>query len=76
MGCKRVESVGYASAHASNISVDSGGHLVIASEGLKQNLLQQIDASKAMKETVMNDRAKAVKTQHGLQDAMGVKHSE
>jgi hypothetical protein len=66
----------YAAAHASNISVDGGGHLVIASEGLKRSLLQEIDASTALKTTMMNDRAKAVKTQHSLQDAMGLKHSE
>jgi hypothetical protein len=66
----------YAIAQAGNISVNSGGRLVIASEGLRQSLLQQIEASKALEETMMNDRAKAVKNQHNLQDAMGVPRSE
>jgi hypothetical protein len=66
----------YAAAHASNISVNNGGHLAIASEGLKQSLLQQINASTALEQTMMNDRAKALKNQHTLQDAMGVKHSD
>jgi hypothetical protein len=66
----------YAAAHASNISVNNGGHLAIASEELKQSLLQQIDASTALEQTMVNDRAKAVKNQHTLQDAMGVKHSD
>ena len=66
----------YAAIHASNISVNKGGHLAIASEELKQSLLQQIDASTALQQAMMNDRAKAVKNQHTLQDAMGWKHSD
>lgn len=60
----------YASAHASNISVDSGGHLSIANEEVKQSLLKQIDASVALQQAMINDRTKAVKNQHALQDAM------
>ena len=66
----------YAAAHASDISLNKDGHLAIASEELKQNLLQQINASTALRQTMMNDRAKAVKTQHSLQDAIGMKHSD
>jgi hypothetical protein len=77
---KWVESVSilydYAAAHASNISINNGGHLLIANEVVKQSLLQQLNASTAAKQTMMNDRAKAVNNQHALQDAMGVKHSD
>jgi hypothetical protein len=66
----------YATAHASAISLSKDGHLAIASEELKQNLLQQINASTALRQTMMNDRAKAVQTQHSLQDAIGMKHSD
>jgi hypothetical protein len=66
----------YATAHASDISLNKDGHLAIASEELKHNLLQQINASTALKQTMMNDRAKAVKSQHSLQDAIGMKHSD
>ena len=66
----------YAMAHASDISLNKDGHLAIASEELKQNLLRQINASTALKQTMMNDRAKAVKSQHSLQDAIGMKHSD
>jgi hypothetical protein len=66
----------YAAAHASDISLNKDGHLAIASEELKQNLLQQINVSTALKQTMMNDRAKAVKSQHSLQDAIGMKHSD
>jgi hypothetical protein len=66
----------YATAHASDISLNKDGHLAIASEELKQNLLQQINASTALKQTMMNDRAKAVRSQHSLQDAIGMKHSD
>jgi hypothetical protein len=67
---------GYAAAHASDISLDKGGHLAIANEELKQNLLQQIDASTALKQTMINARAKAVNKQHSLQDAIGIKRSD
>ena len=50
--------------HASDITVDSGGHLVIANEAMKQRLLQQINASTVLKQTMMNDRARAGKNQH------------
>jgi hypothetical protein len=66
----------YATAHASDISLNKDGHLAIASGELKHNLLQQINASTALKQTMMNDRAKAVKSQHSLQDAIGMKHSD
>ena len=66
----------FAATHASGITVDNGGHLVIANEELKQSLLQQINASTALKQTMMNDRAKAVKDQHTLQDAVGMKHTD
>jgi hypothetical protein len=66
----------YAAAHASDISLNDGGHLAITGEELKQNLLQQINASTALKQTMMDDRAKAVKNQHSLQDAIGMKHSD
>lgn len=66
----------FAATHASDITVDSGGHLVIANEELKQRLLQQINASTVLKQTMMNDRARAVKNQHTLQDAIGMKHSD
>ena len=66
----------YAAAHASDISLNKDGHLAIASEELKQNLLQQINASTALKQTMMNDRARALKSQHSLQDAIGMKHSD
>jgi len=66
----------YAAAHASDISLNKEGHLAIGSEELKQNLLQQINASTALKQTMMNDRAKAVQRQHSLQDAIGMKHSD
>jgi hypothetical protein len=76
---KWVESVlslyDYAAAHISNISINNG-HLSITNEVVKQSLLQQINASTALEQTMMNDRAKAVNTQHVLQDAMGVKHSD
>jgi hypothetical protein len=65
-----------AGSHASDITVDSGGHLVIANEELKQRLLQQIDASTVLKQTMMNDRTRAVKNQHTLQDAIGMKYSD
>jgi hypothetical protein len=61
----------YAAAHASDISLNKGGHLAIASEELKQNLLQQINVSTALKQTRMNDRAKAVKNQHSLRTRSG-----
>jgi hypothetical protein len=63
----------YAAAHASDISLNDGGHLAITGEELKQN---QINASTALKQTMMDDRAKAVKNQHSLQDAIGMKHSD
>ena len=66
----------YAAAHASDISLSDGGHLAITGEELKQNLLQQLNASTALKQTMMDDRAKAVKNQHSLQDAIGMKHSD
>jgi hypothetical protein len=66
----------YAAAHSSDISLHKDGHLAIGSEELKQNLLRQINASTALKQTMMNDRAKAVKNQHALQDAIGMKHSD
>jgi hypothetical protein len=66
----------YAAAHSSDISVDKDGHLAIGSEELKQNLMRQINASTALKQTMMNDGAKAVQHQHGLQDAIGMKHSD
>jgi len=66
----------FAEAHASSISVNSGGHLDIKSQELKQSLLQQIEASSALEKTMMNERAKAVKNQHTLQDTIGVKHSD
>jgi hypothetical protein len=73
-----VESVfslyAYAEAHANGISVDASGHLSIASEDVKKSLLQQIDASTVLKQAMMSDRAKAVKNQHSLQEAMGLKH--
>ncbi len=62
--------------HASDITVNSGGHLVIANEELKQTLLQQMNASTALQQAMMNDRAKAVKNQHTLQDAIGMKQSD
>jgi len=65
----------YAAAHASNISVSSSGNLTITHEELKRSLLQQLEASKALQQTMMNDRSKALKSQHTLQDAMGMKHS-
>lgn len=65
----------YAAAHASDISINDGGHVAIANEELKQNLLQQINASTAQEQTMMNNRATAVKNQHGLQDAIEMKHS-
>jgi lysyl-tRNA synthetase class II len=66
----------FAAAHAGEITVDNGGHLVIANEELKQRLLQKIDASTVLRQTMMNDRAKAVKNQHTLQNAMEMKHSD
>lgn len=66
----------YAAAHASDISVNSSGHLTIKSEELKRSLLQQVETSKALQQTMINDRAKALNSQHTLQDAMGLKHSE
>jgi hypothetical protein len=66
----------YAAAHAGNFSVNNGGHIAIASKEFEQNLLQQIDTSKALERTMMNDRAKAVKNQHALQDALGLKQSD
>ncbi len=66
----------FAATHAGDITVDSGGHLVIASEELKKRLLQQINASTVLQQAMMNDRAKAVKNQHTLQDAMGMKHTD
>jgi hypothetical protein len=66
----------FAATHASGITVDNGGHLVIANEELKQSLLQQINASTVLEQTMMNDRVKAVKNQHTLQDAVGMKHTD
>lgn len=66
----------YAVAHASNIFVDSSGHLSITNEEVKQSLLKQIDASVALQQTMIHDRANAVKNQRALQDVMGVKHSD
>jgi hypothetical protein len=66
----------FAVAHASDISLNDGGHLAIKGEELKQNLLQQINASTALEQTMMNDRAKAVNNQHSLQDAIGMKHTD
>ncbi|HTF62935.1 MAG TPA: hypothetical protein VK638_09515 [Edaphobacter sp.] len=66
----------FAATHASGITVDNGGHLVIATDELKQSLLQQINASTVLEQTMMNDRVKAVKNQHTIQDAMGMKHSD
>jgi hypothetical protein len=76
---KWIESVfslyDYAEAHANGISVDTSGHLSIASEDVKQSLLQQIDASTVLKQAMLSDRAKALKNQHKLQEATGMKHS-
>jgi hypothetical protein len=66
----------YAAAHAANFSVNNGGDIAIASKELRLSLLQQIDTSKALEQTMMNDRTKAVKKQHALQDALGLKHSD
>jgi hypothetical protein len=66
----------YAVVNASNISVNDGGHLVIADNGVRQSLLDQINASTALQQTMMDARAKAVNKQHSLQDALGVKHSD
>jgi hypothetical protein len=65
----------YAAAHASDISVNIGGHLAIANDELKQSLLQQINASTSLEQTMLSDRAKAVKHQNALQDALSMKHS-
>jgi len=66
----------FAAAHASDISLNDGGHLAIKDEELKQNLLQRINASTALEQTMMNDRAKAVNNQHSLQDAIGMKQTD
>jgi predicted anti-sigma-YlaC factor YlaD len=66
----------YTATHASNISVNSSGHLTITNEELKRSLLQQVETSKALQQTMINDRTKALNSKHSLQDAMGVKHSE
>ena len=66
----------YAAAHASDISLNDGGHLVIKGEELKQNLLRQINASTALEHAMMTDRAKALNNQHSLQDAVGMKHTD
>jgi hypothetical protein len=66
----------YASVHASNISVSSSGHLTITNEELKRSFSQRVEASKAMQQTMINDRTKALNNQHTLQDKMGMKHSE
>jgi heme/copper-type cytochrome/quinol oxidase subunit 4 len=66
----------YAVVNASNISVNDGGHLVIADNGVRQSLLDQINASTALQQTMVDARAKAVNKQHSLQDALGVKHSD
>jgi hypothetical protein len=66
----------YAIANASKISVNSGGHLVIKDKIVRQSLLDQITASTSLKQTMMDERAKAVNKQHTLQDAAGIKHSD
>lgn len=66
----------FTSAHANDITVDTSGHLVIENDELKQKVLQQIDSSKALQQTMLNNRARAVKNQHTLQDALGMKHSD
>jgi hypothetical protein len=66
----------YAAAHVANLSVNDGGNIAIASKEFRQSLLQQIDTGKALEQTMMNDRMKAVKKQHTLQDALGLKHSD
>ena len=63
-------------AHANSISVNNDGHLTFGSEAIKQSLLQWIDASKALMQLMINDRAKAVNNQHALQDAVGTKHTD
>jgi hypothetical protein len=66
----------YAEANASDISVNKGGHLEVKGDELKQSLLQQIEASAALEQKMMDERAKAVKNQHTLQDAKGLKHTD
>ena len=66
----------YTAAHASDFSLNSSGQLIIKSDELKRGFLQQVETSKALQQTMINDRTKALNSQHTLQDAMGVKHSE
>jgi hypothetical protein len=66
----------YTAAHASDISLNSSGHLTIKSDELRRRFLQQVETSKALQQAMINDRTKALNSQHTLQDAMGVKHSE
>ena len=66
----------YAIAHASTISADNNGHLVISDQEARKSLLDQITASTALQQAMLNERAKAVNKQHSLQDALGVQHSD
>jgi hypothetical protein len=66
----------YAIAHASAISTDNNGHLVIPDQDMRKSLLDQITASTALQQTMLSERAKAVNKQHSLQDAAGIKHSD
>jgi heme/copper-type cytochrome/quinol oxidase subunit 4 len=66
----------YAIDHASAISADNNGHLVISDQNVRKSLLDQITTSTTLQQTMLSERAKAVNKQHSLQDALRVKHSD
>jgi hypothetical protein len=66
----------YAIAHADQISMNKTGHLVIADEGVRQSILQQLDACRTLQNAASGQREKAVDDQHARQDAEGIKHTD
>jgi hypothetical protein len=64
----------YAIAHSGGISADNSGHLVVTDQDVRKSLLDQINASTTLEQTMSEMRANAVNKQHSLQDAVGISH--
>jgi hypothetical protein len=64
----------YSIAHSDVISVRNGSH-EITDQNVRKNLLQQIDASKALQQTMLSVRQNVGVRQNRLQESLGLNHS-
>jgi len=60
----------YAIANSRDISLRPDGHLSIKNQDVRQSLLQQIDACRALQQDMFLQREKAVDDQRAIQDAL------